>query len=494
MALRSFVRDQVWIFPPTLDELIPADHVVRFVASFVDGLDLQALGLRTTQTMGAPAYSPYVLAAAWIYGFMMGLRSSRKLEIAAQESIPLMWLLGGERPDHSTLSRFFQENKDGLNKLFRQTVLTAVRVGLVDFALQAVDGTKISALSKDKTFSAADLVALGQKVDETMAHLEKQVASDEASSAGPGQARHMPASLADAQRLKEQIKAALQEMARREAERTAHHKGATDAKTGEQEGPKVHLADPSAVLMKGRHGFVLGYNGQAVVDGHAGIVVAADVVASATDTGQLLPMIREAEANTGRAAEATTADAGYHSAQNLAEVEKEGREVYVADPAAHRSGQAPEQWAYHKDHFIYEAGADCYRCPEGQELTFAYTMKARVGEEQGVRVYQCHACAACPHRGECTTDHLGRRVHIGPHEEELKRSRLLLQTERAREALKQRGRIVEPVFGLLRERQGLTRFLRRGLANVRAEWHLLCATYNLLKIWRLQWRTGLAAP
>ncbi len=492
MPERPYTRDQAWLLPPSLDELVPADHVVRFIAGFVESLDLSALKLTPVHAMGAPAYPAEVLLAAWIYGFMLRVRSSRKIEVAAREHLPLLWLLGGHRPDHATLARFLRANRGAMKALFRQTVKTAVRVGLVDFALQAVDGTKVSTLSRDKILSGRDLEALGQKTDEAIARLEQGLAAEEASGEG-GQAPCLPKELTDARRLREQVQAARREVEKREAERTAAHEGAVDAQTGERRGPQVHLADPQAVLVKGRHGFVVGYNAQAVVDSKAQILVGAEVVASATDTAALLPMLQEAEESSGRRAEVSLADAGYHSAQNLSDAKQEGRVVYVADPVLQRARSSPDNWAYHKDQFVYHARNDTYTCPQGQTLTYVWSEKRKGQKGTNRRVYQCHSCADCLHRVDCTRSASGRRIRIGPHDQDVKRQRAELRSATVKELLKRRSSIVEPVFAMLREHQGLLRFLRRGLDSVRAEWHLLGAAHNLLKIWRLHWRTVVTA-
>lgn len=492
MPERPYTRDQAWLLPPSLDELIPADHVVRFIASFIESLDFGALHLKSAQPMGASAYPAEVLVAAWIYGFMLHVRSSRKIEVAARERVPLLWLLGGHHPDHSTLARFFRANRQAMKGLFRQTVGIAIEVGLVDFALQAVDGTKVSVLSRDKILSRQDLQALAEKTEQAIVRLEQATMTEEERDQAGGETARLPKDLTDAKRLRQQVQAAVDEVARREAARTACHGGALDRETGEPIGPQVHLADPEAVLMKGRHGFVVGYNAQAVVDSKAQIMVGAEVVASATDTASLLPMLQEAEESSGRPADVSLADAGYHSAQAVAALEQAGRKVYVADPALRRKGRSPEEWAYHKDHFRYDAETDTYTCPQGQVLRFAFLMTNKGEAGTTKRVYECRACAGCPAQAECTRDRSGRRIHVGPHDEVLKAQRAKLRSAVVKEILKKRSGIVEPVFAVVREHLGLIRFLRRGLENVRAEWYLLSAAYNLLKVWRLKWCPALA--
>ena len=95
MPLRPMGREQMWMLPPTLDELLPLDHPARFVAEFVDALGRDAwaeLGVDIDgEVLGAPAYHPRALLSVWLYGFMTGVRSCRKLEAACRDQIPYLW-------------------------------------------------------------------------------------------------------------------------------------------------------------------------------------------------------------------------------------------------------------------------------------------------------------------------------------------------------------------------------------------------------------------
>ena len=138
MPLRDMNREQMWLLPPTLDDLLSPDHPARFVAEFVDGLDRQGWGEIDVEIdrdlLGAPAYHPRALLCVWLYGFMSGVRSSRKLEAACRDQIPFLWLTGCQHPDHNTLWRFYQRHRQGMRELFRRTVRTAVALDLVDLA------------------------------------------------------------------------------------------------------------------------------------------------------------------------------------------------------------------------------------------------------------------------------------------------------------------------------------------------------------------------
>ena len=158
MPYRTYTRDQDWLFPPCLGELVPCDHPVRFVAEFVDRLDLGAAGIRAEAAMeGAPAYQPRLLLGAWVYGFMTRVRSSRKIEQACRETIPFMWLTGMQQPDHMTLWRFYKQNRQAMRGVLKLTIQLAVEAGLVGFVLQAVDGSRIAVSSGDSLRDRAGL-------------------------------------------------------------------------------------------------------------------------------------------------------------------------------------------------------------------------------------------------------------------------------------------------------------------------------------------------
>ncbi len=488
MPVRPCTRGQTWLLPPSLDEWIPIDHVVRFVASFVDELNLSALGLRKMPAVrGGLEYDPRLLLALWVYGFMMRIRSTRRLETAARENLPLIWLLGGQHPDHSTLARFFKANRKVMRNLFKETVHTSVHVGLVGFALHAVDGTRVSTVSRDKALSRDELLALEKRAEEAIAQLERSVDADEQSVPADAEGRTMPEALKNPEELQARIKEALAELDQREASRKSHHDGAINPKTGQPYGPEINLADPKAVQLKGRHGFVIGYNSQAAVDAKARVIVGANVIAQATDNEALVPMLDEIQANTGRLADVTVQDSGYHSADNLAAVQNRPTDVHVADPNMKRKGSKSEKAAFHKDAFVHDADTDTYRCPAGKTLVLETVYDDPKQPTYGIRVYRCKECRGCPNRSLCTKDKSGRSIRVHPQDALLRQNREKMRTEQGKKIMKQRAATVEPVFAVMREHMGLTRFLRRGLENVQAEWLLLCAAYNLRVIWKAWW-------
>jgi len=476
MPFRPFSREQDWLFPPSLEELIPQDHPARFVAAFVKSLSLVAwreLGIVVEwQEEGAPAYHPVALLCVWLYGFMVGIRSSRKLEAACRDQLSFLWLTGWQHPDHNTLWRFYKANRQGMRKLFKRTVKVAVSVGLVDLAVQAIDGTRIAGnASRGRTLDAKGLRGLLERLEKLMDRLEAENQAE-----GEAVPPRLPAQLAQAEALRQQVQSALVVV------------------TAEEGPEEINLTDPDAVLVKGRQGVVAGYNAQAVVSsleanqaGGSGLLITAEeVAAEAHDYNQVVPMLEKAEETTGQRAGVSLFDGGYHSGEKLAQCEEQGYVVLMAES----QDKAPEG-PYHKDRFEREEQGDSYRCPEGQSLSYRYTAHRKGRPE--ARVYRASGavCRACPAFGRCTKDkHLGRSIEIGSHEEELRRNRAAMATEEGKVMYSRRKELPEPVFGIMKELQGARRFLLRGLANVRAEWALLAATFNLRTLWRVWRRQG----
>jgi transposase len=474
MPVRSFNREQTWLLPPTLDELIPDDHPARFVASIVDNLDVttwQKMKISLEgDDLGAPQYHPRAMLSVWLYGFMTRTRSSRRLEAACRDQITYLWLTGWQHPDHNSLWRFYKTHRDEMRQLFKLTVKTAVKMNLVDLAVQAVDGSKIGAnAAKERTYDWKSLDKLLERTEKAIEELEKE--NEAGSDANPV---HLPKKLRQAKQLREEIKKAMA------------------ALVEEEEDKNINLTDTEAKFVKTRQGTTPGYNLQAVVsplklEGASQsslIITAVDVVTDAADTKQLLPMLKQATENNGQAADKSLADAGYYSGANLAGCEKEPQIIVMPESQAwaHRN-------PYHKDYFTYDVESNSYCCPCGQTLR-------RVGQKYFrdvlVQIYRGSAktCGQCSAFGICTRNkRLGRELKVSEYEPQIRRHRNWIQSDEAKAAYKRRKELVEPVFGIIKEVMGFRRFLLRGWKNVRAEGTFLAIAFNLRSLYRAwqQW-------
>ena len=481
MPLREMNREQAWLLPPTLDELVPPDHPARFVAEFVDALDREdwtELGVQPDgEPLGAPAYHPRALLSVWLYGFMTNVRSCRKLEAACRDQIPYLWLTGWQHPDHNTLWRFYRRHRQSMRELFKRTVRTAVAMGLVDLAVQSVDGTKVTANAAPiRTYDAKRLQKLLDRVESAIESLEAQNEGGE-----DGVVPRLPEKLAEQKALRQRVRQAMKDLPG--MERPNRYKRPA----------RINLTDKDARLMKTRRGIVPGYNAQAVVsplatdDGMSGMLVTAvDVVDEPNDTGRLTVMTKQAEEVTGVRVPMTLADAGYFAGKHVAELHRRGQQVVMPDMAR------PTNHPYHKDQFRYDEDTDSYTCPHGQALALAGLNNKRK-KVRKYRVASASVCRECPAFGVCTRNaSAGRTLEIGPYDVALRRHRNWMATDEAKQAYLRRLPLIEPLFAIIKNQLGARQFRLRGIANVKAEWSLLATAFNLRTLWRV-WRIRTAA-
>ena len=438
----------------------------RFLREFVDQLDLPALGLAIPVAVeGRPPYHPSLLLKIWLYGYFQRVRSTRKLEAACRDHIPLLWLAGLIVPDHNSLWRFWRDHKKALRAVFKQTVQVALHTGAVGLALQALDGTKIEAAASGHSgWSKEHMEKLLAALDGALDQTELKVLEENADLDGPGP--RLPAGLAQRQALRQEIQKGLAQLA---ADGRAHY----------------HPVEPEARRMKLGNGTNrFGYNAQGVADAKAGIVVACEATRQETDSGQLVPMIEQARENLGAAGAAaaplTLADGGYGAGSDL---QAAAQHHCVLVPPHAGSCQSADPYA--AQHFSYDENAHTVLCPRGLVLDHEGSTLKR-----GVRVerFRCH-CRDCPVRADCTRDPKGRQIEVWPHTAVVQGMRQRLQEPDQAALYARRQEIIEPRFGQIKQHEGFRRWTVWGLENVRTQWSMLCATLNLRVLYR-RWRAG----
>jgi len=455
-------HSQQFLLPPSLEDWVPQDHPARFIHDFVGQLDLDALGFHQRQSgTGRPNYSSELLLTIWLYGYLEKIRSSRKLEHACRNHLPLIWLTGMHYPDHNSLWRFWHAHGKAIKKVFRQSVKVAQQLGLVAMVVHALDGTKIPVRSSSKS-------ALHRK------QLEQLQAAIEASIAAMGLA--IENEVEDKEAL-----ASLPEGLQEARERRKAIQGAL-ALLDEAEQKHALPAEPDARMMQMQGRTAWAFNAQAVVDDAHGIVVAEAVTNEAVDYGQLLPMLEEIEATTGGTAECTVADAGYRNAAQQVAAQEKGHKVILPEHGRDSAHGNP----YHKSRFRYDAEQDCYYCPQGKKLVRGHTIAAR-GRKTETRVYRCRDCKDCSVRSQCTRARSGRTVRRDIYEDFREGERASHNNAERRALLRRRKALIEPLFGHIKENLGLRRWSARGVEGAQGQWAMLCLTVNLKKLYK-HWR------
>lgn len=458
--------NQILLLPPSVDDWVPKNHPVRFIRDFVDAINLDEIGINCRETSaGRPNYSAELLLKVWLYGYYSGIRSVRKLEKACWENVAFIWLTGMNYPDHNTLWRFFKNYGDKVDAVFKKSVHIALKSNLIGMVVNAIDGTKIGArASKDTAYYRSKLDELLKRTDEFIESYRKEVETahgDETEDNG------MPDELVDAKERAERIRSAIKTL---------------DAADVGCMNPK----EPEARMMKGRDGYKMGYNGQAVADEKEGILVAQGLVNEENDQQELVPMLDKAKEVVGKAADENLADAGYYTSKQIGIAEERGYNVLLAP--REMNGVADEKGEFSKYHFSYDKEKDEVICPTGKVLRYERTEKANKTQRER-RIYRCKQFKECPYRDKCSKDKFGRAVKLEKYHEAVVRQREKQKDEMNKKLMKLRKKIVEPVFAQIKWIMEFRRFTVFGLAKAGMQWALVCAAYNLRKLYK-HWLKG----
>jgi len=469
MSQRFRVCDlnQPLLLPPSLQDWLPEGHLARFVSDVVDGLDLSAIyaAYHRKDGRGLAAYHPLMMVRLLLYGYCVGVVSSRKIECRTHEDVAFRYLAADQHPDHDTIASFRQTHLQNLAGLFLQALRLCEKAGLVKLGHVAIDGTKLQAnASKHKAMSYERMnekeKLLKAEVEKLLEEAARTDAEEDAKYGKGKRGDELPAELARRDsRLKKiaEAKAALEQEAR---ERAVVEKAAVEARLKEREkqeeerGKKIggrppqvpdpeqakpepkaqrNFTDPDSRIMKdgATKSFVQGFNAQAAVDATAQVIVGCAITQQANDKRQLVPMLQQVEQNLGRKPEKATADSGYFSEAAVTDPKVNGVELLVppdrqkqgADEVIQEPAEGPPSAAVSTDVAPAQASV-------------ADAMRQKLRSPEGNAVY------------------------------------------------KMRKAVVEPVFGQIKERRGFRRFLFRGLKKVEAEWQIICLTHNLLKLFR----------
>jgi transposase len=439
-------RNQAYLLPPSLVDWLAQDHLAWFVLDAIEQIDLKQFYKKyRSDGVGNSAFNPSIMVGLLIYSYCTGERSSRRIEKHCQTDVAYKVITANQLPDHTTISRFRKDNELQLKTLFLEILRLCADAGLVKLGKVSLDGTKIKA---DASLAAnRTLKHLEQEIDKMLSEAAAKDAEEDNAFGTDKCGDEMPEELRNRDsrinrlkackaRLEDEKAQAIQtqqdKIDRRETKQEAAGKkprgrSPKSPEEAENKDAKANVTDPDSRIMKTRKGYVQGLNAQAVVTEQQ-VIVAEDVTQQENDKQQLHPMLEQTESNrkTVGIKEETgvaLADAGYGSDDNFTKRPAGDVELLVAVQKDYKQRKA-----------CNEQPPPEYPIPEGLSPT------------------------------------------------ELMERKLL--TKRGRALYKLRSQTVEPVFGQIKEVRGFDRFMRRGIDACRSEWSLICATHNLLKLWR----------
>jgi transposase len=423
----TYLPEQNLLLPASLREWLPDDHLSYFVSEVVDQLDLSAIeSVYEEEERGQPPYHPRMMTKILLYGYCVGVFSSRRIQKRLVEDVAFRVLAAGNQPDFRTIADFRKLHLKALEELFRQMLRLTLETGMMKLGRVAVDGSKVKGnASKHKAMSYGRMKETEKRLREEVRKLLNQAeAADQEEDSRYGRDRRGDELPEELQRRETRItrireaKHALEERAREQAK----SKGKDPEEAQPTKKAQYNFTDPESRMLKGSDGFLQDYNTQIAVEPVFQLIVGQRVTQAANDKQQMVPLVEAIEEQSGQKPEGVLADNGYCSDENLKYLARRRMEGFVAT-GKQKHGERRKA---------------CQRGPLPRESSQVERMERKLGTKVGAAVYAT------------------------------------------------RKFIVEPVFGQIKQARGFRQFLLCGIEKVRGEWALICMTHNIRKFHKIR--------
>jgi transposase len=444
--------DTPLFLPPNLRDWVPAEHLAHFILDAVEEVDLRQVRVNERGS-GSEQYPPRMLLALLLYCYATGVFSSRRMEQATWDSVPVRMISAGTHPDHDTICTFRRANQALLQATFVRVLelaqaLKFLQVGQITVA---VDGTKV--LAQASKHSAVSYEHAGKTIGQLDQEVKELMAKAEQADRTPLQeGLNIPDEIIRRQERKAKLTAARAQIEARAQARAAAElaeykakleQRAKETQTGQKpRGPapqapsaepkpadQYNFTDPESRIMKAGNGqhFEQCYNAQAAVEVDSRLIVGQRVSQAPNDKQELAPTVAAVAAPVASVAAVLT-DSGFYSEKAVQTVEQDA------------AGQ-----------------------PTG---TMVYAAMERTDHHRTVRDLELQSDPPPPVAGASLGEVMKHR----------------LQTAVGKAKYKLRQQTVEPVFGIIKSIMGFRQFHLRGKEKVSLEWQLICTAYNLKRL------------
>jgi transposase len=439
-----------------LEEALPADHLARFVVEIIGQLDLSKI-YGQYAPKGGVAIAPEILLGLLFYGYATGTFSSRKIEIASYENIPMRYIAGGQHPDHDTIAHFRKTFLVQIKELFVQILVVAEAAGVLKLGNISLDGSKIHAdASKSHAVSYKRLIELERRLQSEVNEIfelseraeqgeielpDGLVLQDEIDIRQERLTNLSKAKAVLAERAKERYeaeKAEYEAKVKEREEKVKKHRHKPRGRTPQppqEQGPRdkdqYNFTDPESRIMKNatNQGYDQHYNVQVATDQESLLIVAHTLSNHPNDKQEAVPTLEALSPEVGKP-DAVALDNGYFSEDNIQACQMRGIEPYIA------TGREPHHLDWHT--FFAEQQQEPAE-DASPKLRMAYKLRTEIGRA----IYRLRKCT------------------------------------------------VEPVIGIIKEVLGFRQFSLRGINAAAGEWCLVCLAFNLKRMHTLYLAQGL---
>jgi len=511
-VFKEYIQGQTVLFPESIDDYIPKNHVVRLISEIVDKLDISSI-TKTYKGGGTSSYHPRMLLKILFYAYLTNIFSSRKIEKALKENIYFMWLSGKQFPDFRTINNFRSRHLKGqIQKIFSEIVMMLAQMGVVDIKKIAyTDGTKIEANANRYTFVWRGTInyhrtKLEEKLKKILKEIDAQIKEDSNQENeeifdnkkiskdviekklkelnNKLQTSNLP------EKQKQKIEKKLEKIEQEELPRFDKYEASLETMGTSRN--SYSKTDPDATFMRMKEDHMKNgqlkpaYNVQ--ISTQEQIITNYSIHQNRTDTGTYIEHLQQYNQLYKNYPSMAVADAGYGSQENYEFLDNYDIETYVKYNWFYKS----EKKKYKKDiskvnNLYYNELEDYFVCPIGQKMQRigSYQKTTDNGFSQEIVIYQAINCVGCPMRGACHKSKYNRKIYVNHKLRKLKeKAKSNLVSEIGKKYSKKRSTEPESVFGQIKQNKGFRRFMLRGIDKVNIEFGLIAIVHNIQKLWK----------
>ena len=502
LVFRRYDQNQQMMFPPAVEDFIPADHPVRLLNNIINKLNLDFV-YQLYDKDGAPAYDPKIMIKILFFAYMQNIYSSRKIEAAVKENVNFMWLAAMQKPDHNTINNFRSKRlQPVLKQIFSEIVIQLNQAGQLTLKDIYTDGTKIEANANKYTFvwGKAMNTQKGKMLERINAlwDFTEAVTKQEQLETRPKTTEELtPERVSEiidqlnksleGFKIDNKKKAQLRYAKKNYPDMLERYKKQEEKLGGRNSYSKTDK-DATFMRMKEDHmnngQLKPGYNWQISTNNQ--YIVNYSTHQTAGDTTTLIHHLLEFEKLYGTMPDQLTADAGYGSEENYSFAEENDIEAFIKYNYFHKEQKSEfKQDMKQAENLHYNEEEDCFYCPMGQQMrkVCTKTSKTLTGFEQEISFYRAQNCKGCPMRGKCHKGEGNRTIQVNHNLRRLrKKAREKLNSGEGLEKRSRRPIEPEAVFGNIKHNKNFKRLMLRGMKKVEIELGLMAIAHNLSKM------------
>jgi transposase len=506
---KSYDQDQISFLPPSLDELIEENHLVRVVNQVVNSMNISGL-VNEYKGGGTTAYHPQMLLKVLLYAYSVKVYTGRRIARALRQDVNFMWLSGMSRPDFRTINYFRScRAKEVIESLFEQMLSFMIDHGHIklenyfcDGSTFAADGNKhkmvwkknaerykagvqekckelfkeIDALNtaEDKQYKDADLEERGLSA--------KEITADDIRN----QAEKLDAVITASTNKKEQRKAgSLKKKLEEKKEKLTQYNQQIEVAKDRSGYNKTDI-DATAMWMKNKE-LLPAYNVLAGCEDQ--FIVSVSIHQNPNDGACFKGHLEKLQSQKYTLPKAIIADSIFGTEQNYELLEATAMTNYLKFPSYYaEQKQSYKKNPFLRDNFRYDPVADAYTCPNQRLLTLQATYQQtqkKTGYQSTLKEYQCQSCKDCSFYDQCCKSKTGENRLIKVNEKldaYKQQARENLNSEKGTKLKKQRSIEIESCYGDIKHNMGFKRFHLRGIKKVKTEFNLVAMAHNLRKM------------